>query len=378
MAHHKAVDLPQPELVPVVGAAPGMPTIRFSATLGGWVSNLLRAAASQDPVSAASNRQPTVTATASGIKFVFPASSFSDVRPTGVLAAAKLLEIAVSRATGAEAGPFPVFADTTGAPGLLVLHKDVPLLLEAAFPAEELETSAVALGRTAEDRKHWDGWAKKVQGGLAKRPGAQRPAKRARAASPAKHQTTEPVFFWLIDELANPYRVFSNWYPAPFVDHTASPPERYANVEQYMMAAKATVFRNMNPAANDAVRAGVMSTTDPAAIKAFGRKVQGFGPGLWDGPSKNAVFNACYFKFTQNPELGRLLLSTGNRVLAEAAPNDAVWGIKMSAKDAAGVDPKQWKGENRLGTILMRVRDQLRKESAGAPPPVLRPVVPLA
>lgn len=383
MATKEAVDLPAPELVHAA-AAPGQPDrIRYSSTIGAWAANLLRAAASQPPVPGATARQPTVVATSSGVKLVFASTAFPEVRPQGVLAAAKLLEIAVSRAVGEPAGPFPVFVDAaSGAPGLLVLHKDVPLLLAAAFPAEELDASATAIGRTAADSKHWEGWARKVKAELAKRPAAAAPKKRARVGSPppaaaAAATDTSPVFFWLIDELSNPHRVFSNWYPAPFVDPTQSPPVRYANVEQYMMAAKALVFRNTNPAANDSVRAGIMATTDPGTIKALGRKVQGFGPGLWDAPSKNAVFNACYLKFKQNPALATLLLSTGDRPLAEAAPNDAVWGIGMSAKDAAGLDPKHWKGENRLGTILTRVRDQLRREAAGAPPPALRPVVPI-
>lgn len=54
-------------------------------------------------------------------------------------------------------------------------------------------------------------------------------------------------------------------------------------------------------------------------------------------------------KFTQHPDLGEKLLSSAGRMLIEHTSNDSFWG------DGANGD-----GQNRLGHLLMRVRDELR------------------
>lgn len=65
-------------------------------------------------------------------------------------------------------------------------------------------------------------------------------------------------------------------------------------------------------------------------------------------------------KFTQNPELKRALLDTGNAVLAEAAVNDKIWGIGLSMSDPKRLDPSEWKGQNLMGYALMLVREKIR------------------
>lgn len=62
-------------------------------------------------------------------------------------------------------------------------------------------------------------------------------------------------------------------------------------------------------------------------------------------------------KFTQYPELGKKLLSTGSAVIAEVCPNEYVWGVgvgKVKAKDVSN-----WKGRNTAGSSLMRIRTLL-------------------
>jgi ribA/ribD-fused uncharacterized protein len=54
------------------------------------------------------------------------------------------------------------------------------------------------------------------------------------------------------------------------------------------------------------------------------------------------------------PALKTLLLSTGERPLVEDSPYDRYWG--------AGKDGR---GKNRLGALLMELRDELRKEGPG-------------
>lgn len=69
-------------------------------------------------------------------------------------------------------------------------------------------------------------------------------------------------------------------------------------------------------------------------------------------------------KFTQATEHGgdlrRKLLETGDRVLAEAARSDPVWGIGCNEKKA-DAKRERW-GQNLLGNALVDCRRRLREE----------------
>ena len=71
----------------------------------------------------------------------------------------------------------------------------------------------------------------------------------------------------------------------------------------------------------------------------------------WDKVKDNIMFEAVKAKFTQHQELKELLLSTQDAIIVEHTENDAYWG-----------DGRNGKGKNRLGKILMKVREQLRNE----------------
>lgn len=53
------------------------------------------------------------------------------------------------------------------------------------------------------------------------------------------------------------------------------------------------------------------------------------------------------------------LLQTDDKVLVEASPVDAIWGIGFAADDDRADDPARWRGLNLLGFALMQVRDEL-------------------
>jgi ribA/ribD-fused uncharacterized protein len=50
----------------------------------------------------------------------------------------------------------------------------------------------------------------------------------------------------------------------------------------------------------------------------------------------------------------------GDRILVEASPVDAIWGIGLAADDPKVMQPELWPGENLLGFALMVVRERLR------------------
>ena len=73
---------------------------------------------------------------------------------------------------------------------------------------------------------------------------------------------------------------------------------------------------------------------------------------------KLEIFQCNKPKYEQNKDLKKLLLSTGNKMLVEASPYDDYWGIG-----------KEFNGENKLGKILMKVREKLGGEKYKYTPP---------
>ena len=131
--------------------------------------------------------------------------------------------------------------------------------------------------------------------------------------------------------------------------------DSYLCMEQYMMAAKAELFGDKE------IRDQILKCSDQKQIKALGRKVRGFDQKVWDKFKYAIVLLGNWHKFSQNRELREFLLSTGDSVLVEASPYDAIWGIRLPASAPEAQDPMKWRGRNLLGFALMEVRDELRR-----------------
>ena len=71
----------------------------------------------------------------------------------------------------------------------------------------------------------------------------------------------------------------------------------------------------------------------------------------WESVKDQFMFDAVLAKFTQNPDIARKLLDTGDAYLIEHTKNDSYWA-----------DGGDGSGENRLGEVLMAVRDSLRAQ----------------
>lgn len=142
----------------------------------------------------------------------------------------------------------------------------------------------------------------------------------------------------------------SQWYERPF----GVEDRIYRTAEHYMMAGKARFF------GDDAAEREVLAALDPRQAKAVGRKVSNFDENQWKAARYPIVVRGNMHKFSQHPDLREFLLSTGDAVLVEASPYDAIWGIKLSADDPRAADPAQWLGLNLLGFALMDVREKLR------------------
>ena len=141
----------------------------------------------------------------------------------------------------------------------------------------------------------------------------------------------------------------SNWYLSQFsVDEIT-----FSSMEQYMMYKKAVCFQDYDTADR------ILETEDVSQIKKLGRKVSNYDENSWNGVRQIAVYRGLLEKFGQNDELKKLLLETGDSVLAECAVKDRIWGIGLSMTDPDRLDRVCWKGQNLLGYALMMVRETL-------------------
>lgn len=121
-----------------------------------------------------------------------------------------------------------------------------------------------------------------------------------------------------------------------------------------MMAKKAELFKD------DEILPRILQAKSPAEAKKLGREVKNYNETLWLAARYEIVKEGNYHKFSQNPELKTFLLNTNDRVIVEASPVDAIWGIGMAGDHKDVLNPTKWKGLNLLGFALMEVRDDLQ------------------
>jgi ribA/ribD-fused uncharacterized protein len=70
----------------------------------------------------------------------------------------------------------------------------------------------------------------------------------------------------------------------------------------------------------------------------------------WETVKNDIMYEVVRAKFEQHLDLRSILLDTGDSVIVEHTERDAYWG-----------DGRDGSGQNRLGQILMRVREELRR-----------------
>ena len=148
----------------------------------------------------------------------------------------------------------------------------------------------------------------------------------------------------------SPDHYLSQWYPCRFVIDDIE----FTSSEQWMMYAKAILFQDL-----DCAKA-ILATSSAKRQKNLGKKVSHFDDKIWNIHKKKIVFTGNFAKFSQNAELKSYLLSTKDKVLAEASPYDKIWGIGLSIDDEMRFNMTKWRGQNFLGEVLMQVREALK------------------
>jgi len=175
---------------------------------------------------------------------------------------------------------------------------------------------------------------------------------------------TDPIKFF---DREKPFFEFSNYYPSPFVIDG----QTFLNNEHYYQAQKFN--RPNNSPIEQEYYQLILAADSPQKTKdlanqrtnyrgdkwlinknrpelgKMNQKIREYQSRVsirsdWEQEKVNVMRTGLNAKFTQNPELAQLLLSTADKEIIENSPYDTFWG---NAKN----------GQNMLGQLLMELRD---------------------
>ena len=147
------------------------------------------------------------------------------------------------------------------------------------------------------------------------------------------------------------YKCFSQFFLSTFTMEYDGQVVEYNCAEQHHHQQKALLFNDHETAAK------IMTKSSPAEQKRLGRLVKNFNQKVWLDNCYDIARRCNIAKFSQNPDLLEVLVSTRGKSLAEASTEDCVWGIGISA--AQSKSRVKWRGQNLLGKVLMDIRDNV-------------------
>lgn len=136
------------------------------------------------------------------------------------------------------------------------------------------------------------------------------------------------------------YGFMSNFAPYPFSDGS----KNWPTSEHYFQAQKFLV-----PLIQEKIRQ-IVSPMD-AALE--GRNRQNPLRTDWEEVKDKVMLQALRMKFSQNPEIAKGLVATGDAILIEHTRNDNYWA-----------DGGDGSGKNKLGLLLMQVREELKNSNS--------------
>ncbi|WP_324760213.1 NADAR family protein [Sphingobacterium thalpophilum] len=141
------------------------------------------------------------------------------------------------------------------------------------------------------------------------------------------------IYFYKNDE---PFGFLSNFSPHPILLDN----EVWKTVEHYFQANK---FLDNNVARK------IKELDSPMKAASEGRNRRNIIRSDWEEIKEQVMLKALLAKFLQHPKLRKQLLMTDNNILVEHTANDNYWA-----------DGGDGTGRNRLGKLLMQVRDELK------------------
>ncbi len=153
--------------------------------------------------------------------------------------------------------------------------------------------------------------------------------------------------------------IFSNFFWAPMVIDG----KEFATAEQFIQYCKALFFQDRYH------QRLLLSTTDPYDCKRLGHKIDGFNQEKWDEQAPKVCNRALREKVDQSSFVKEFLISTGDKILAEAAPNSK-WACGLKLNDKNILDISKWERVGHGGMVYMKIRSEI----TGRPMPDLSKV----
>ena len=124
--------------------------------------------------------------------------------------------------------------------------------------------------------------------------------------------------------------------------------------EQCFMYQKAVHFKDQETAQQ------ILYSKTPQQAKQLGKRVSNFDKKKWLHVAEDCMFKAVYAKFSQNRDIAEFLKQTGNTEIVEANPLDSFWGVGIPLQDKNIFVKEMWKGKNRAGVVVSKVRQCLK------------------
>lgn len=150
-----------------------------------------------------------------------------------------------------------------------------------------------------------------------------------------------------IDQFKGEYAYLSNFYRSPLVIQGIT----YPTAEHAFQAGKTLDWQ---------AAVAISTIPTPAMAKAAGRALTLRKD--WEQYKDDWMKTVLFEKFRQHPELLRKLVATGEELLVEGNTwHDQIWGNCTCSKHYSTA------GDNQLGHLLMKTRDELAKWGNGAP-----------
>ncbi|MBO9998660.1 MAG: NADAR family protein [Cyanobacteria bacterium SID2] len=146
------------------------------------------------------------------------------------------------------------------------------------------------------------------------------------------------IYFYKVDR---EYGCFSNFSPHDIQVEG----QTWKTVEHYYQAQK---FLGTD---DEPLMAVIHAVATPEAAAQLGRDRSRTCRRDWDVVKTTVMYEAVKLKFLTHADIRQILLDTGDELLIEDSPVDYFWGCGAERT-----------GDNHLGKILMRVREEIRQQ----------------
>ena len=140
----------------------------------------------------------------------------------------------------------------------------------------------------------------------------------------------------------------SNFYPAPFIHEGI----HYSTSGQYIQARKAEFCGDTE------IKKQIMQAASALKCKTLGKEIQNCDNDKWNQVAPEKCSPGILSKFQQNAGIASFLKNTGTKTILECC-YDKVWGNGIPLSNPDCINPKKFKNQGILGSMLEHVREVL-------------------